>query len=228
LVKPIDKRPRRNRVDPWGELHAHPARGTLMGNRGCLHNADGEIIRHHVGRRWITCRLAFKGRRRALMQPGRYTELFFLDEATALAAGHRPCAECRRQHYVEFLAALRRGNPTLAPSIRSADALDAALHAARWQEGQRVTFTAPLRELPPGVILLAQDEARHSHPAAAAPLLLGMDGQLWHWHMDGYRAAPRLSPSMRVTVLTPAPTVHALAAGYAVDLSPLDRLIRSP
>lgn len=203
--------PRRNRVDPWGNLHADPARGTLMGNRGCLHDAGGTIIRHHVGRRWIACRLHFKGRRRPLMQPGRYTELFFLDEATALAAGHRPCAECRRAAYVDFLAAFKRGNPAWAEQITGADALDAALHRARRQNGQRVTFHAPLGDLPPGVMLL--------EPISAAPLLMDATGQLWRWHFSGYTPGPTLPTATRVTILTPAPTVNAIAAGYRVGWS---------
>ena len=92
--------PLQNRVTPLGELIADPARGLVYGNRGCLHDATGRIRRTFAVKRWIACRLEFKGRRRSpLLQPGRYTELFFLDEATAFAAGHRPCAECRREDY---------------------------------------------------------------------------------------------------------------------------------
>ena len=81
-----------NRVNPFGELFATPARGTLMGNRGgVIHNAAQQIVRQYRSRQWITCKLEFKGRRRKVMTPGLYTELFFLDEAVALAAGHRPC-----------------------------------------------------------------------------------------------------------------------------------------
>src|SRR5258707_3661680 len=95
-----------NRVNPWGELFRTPARGTMMGNRGrTLHNAQQEIVRSYGGKRWICCLLEFKGRRRQIMSPGQYTELFFLDEATAFAAGHRPCAECRRERYKAFRAA---------------------------------------------------------------------------------------------------------------------------
>src|SRR5690349_17975636 len=115
--------PRRNRVTPVGELIATPERGLVFGNRGCLHDAQGRIRRTHAVKRWIGCRLEFKGRRRVpLMGPGHYTELFFLDEATAFAAGHRPCAECRRADYDRTLALL--GEP-------GADALDARLHAER-------------------------------------------------------------------------------------------------
>jgi hypothetical protein len=95
--------PLQNRVTPLGELVADPARGLVYGNRGCLHDETGRIRRRYNGRRWIACRLEFRGwRRRPLMQPGRFTELFFLDEATALAAGHRPCALCRRGDYDHF------------------------------------------------------------------------------------------------------------------------------
>ena len=96
--------PRRNRVTPLGDLVADSARGLVYGNRGCLQDPTGRIVRGYQVKRWIACRLRFKDRRRSpLMQPGRFTELFFLDEATALAAGHRPCAECRREDYVLFL-----------------------------------------------------------------------------------------------------------------------------
>ena len=115
--------PRQNRVSPLGELIATPARGLVYGNRGCLHDAEGRIRRHHASRRWIACRLRFRGWHRApLMQPGRFTELFFLDEATAFAAGHRPCALCRREDYDRFRALL--GEP-------GADAIDVRLHEER-------------------------------------------------------------------------------------------------
>src|ERR1700739_433376 len=95
--------PLQNRVNPSGVIFASPARGTLMGHRGgVLHNPQGESVRQYASRRWITCLLEFKGRHRVVMSPGRYTELFFLDEAVALAAGHRPCAECRRARVNDF------------------------------------------------------------------------------------------------------------------------------
>ena len=99
-----DPVPRQNRVTPLGELIADPARGLVYGNRGCLHDGAGRIRRRYNGKRWIACRLSFRGWHRApLMQPGRFTELFFLDEATAFAAGHRPCALCRREDYDRFV-----------------------------------------------------------------------------------------------------------------------------
>lgn len=100
-----------NRVDPFGKIHAVGARGTLMGNRGgCFHRDDKTLKpTHWASRQWIVCELEFKGRRRTLMSPGRYTELFFLDEATALAGGHRPCFECRRERATAFVDAVVRG-----------------------------------------------------------------------------------------------------------------------
>src|SRR3954462_9703874 len=119
---------RRNRVSPLSELIATPARGLVYGNRGCLHDEEGRIRRRYNGRRWIACRLRFKDWHRApLLQPGKFTELFFLDEATAFAAGHRPCALCRREDYNRFLALWQR----MHPGQPGADAVDAQLHEER-------------------------------------------------------------------------------------------------
>src|SRR6187401_1669821 len=121
--------PLRNRVTPLGELVADPARGLVYGNRGCLHDADGRIRRVYQVRRWIACRLEFRGRRRwPLQRPGRFTELYFLDEATAFAAGHRPCAECRRSDYERFQEVWRDGH---AGASSRADDMDLVLHAER-------------------------------------------------------------------------------------------------
>src|SRR5438270_2559242 len=99
-----------------------------MGNRGVLHNAEREVVRDWQVRRWIACRLEFRGRHRQVMTPGTWTELFFLDEATALAAGHRPCAECRHADFRTFQAAWRAAFPQ---TDTHADVLDAVLHAER-------------------------------------------------------------------------------------------------
>ena len=115
--------PLQNRVDPFGRIVAVAARGTLMGNRGCLHDDHDHPVRQYQGRRWIICVLDFKGRRRKPMPPGQYTSLFFLDEATALAAGHRPCAECQRERFNAFRAHWAAGNPERAGSAAGLDAL---------------------------------------------------------------------------------------------------------
>jgi hypothetical protein len=180
-----------NRVTPLGELVADPARGLVYGNRGCLHDEHGRIRRAFAGKRWIACRLEFKGRqRRALMQPGRYTELFFLDEATAFAAGHRPCAECRREDYVRF--------SSLWPGPTGADAIDARLHNERL--GPRTT--APLASSPNGTFVLVGD----------APYLV-LDDRLLRWSPSGYARAIRRPPGAAI-VITPPSLVAVLAAGW--------------
>lgn len=195
--------PRQNRVTPFGELIATPARGTLMGNRGCLHDADQRIRRPFVGKRWIVCLLEFKGRRRPVMAPGRYTELFFLDEATALAAGHRPCAECQRDRYLLFRDHWAGANRASAPS---ADDIDRALHGERL-DGQRAkrTYAERLSRLPAGA-MVADDEG-HAY--------LVRDAAVARWTPGGYATALRVA-DRSLRVLTPPSIVRAIAHGYPV------------
>ncbi|MDG4649290.1 hypothetical protein P6F26_12615 [Roseibacterium sp. SDUM158017] len=195
-----------NRVLPTGEIVADPARGTLMGNRGILHDADRRLgtprWRHKA---WICCVLSFKERKRRPMSPGRYTELFFLDEAVALAAGHRPCAECRRAGFEAFRTAWRGATGQAA---RAAD-IDAALHPARvTRRRAQVRHEAEAAALPDGAFVLMPD----------GPCLVAGDCLLPH-APNGYGPA-RARPTGRVTVLTPAPVVAALAAGYRPELHP--------
>jgi hypothetical protein len=187
----------RNRVTPLGELVADPARGLVYGNRGCLHDADGRIRRRFAGRRWIACRLRFRGwHRSALLQPGRFTELFFLDEATALAAGHRPCALCRRADYDRFAALLGGGG---------ADAIDARLHAERVARDGRRLHGAPFDALPDGAFVLAD----------GAPWLLLGDALL-RWSPSGY-GERRSRPAGTARLITPP----ALLAWLRADAEPL-------
>ena len=190
--------PHRNRVTPFGEIVAIPERGTLMGNRGVIHADDGSHKREWQVRRWIACRLEFKGRRRAVRQPRRWTELFFLDEATALAAGHRPCAECRREDY-------RRWQAAWPGEDAHADAMDLVLHADRLDGRAKRTYDARLGELPDGVMV---------ERGGAAFLVAG--GALHAWTAAGYGAAEAAAPDGRVRVLTPRSTVATIARGYAV------------
>jgi hypothetical protein len=192
--------PLRNRVTPLGELIATPERGLVYGNRGCLHDAAGEIRRSYANRRWIACRLSFRGRRRSpLMAPGRFTELFFLDEATALAAGHRPCAECRREDYNRF------GELWLAlhPGQIGADVIDEQLHGERIASGKRLLHESPYRELPDGTFVL---EAGGPH------LVLGR--QLLSWSAGGYRDPLRRPRNGCATVITPPSLVAVLRSGW--------------
>ncbi len=164
--------PLQNRVTPDGELVATAARGTIFGNRGgCFHRPDGTLRpRHWANRQWICCVLEFKNRRRTLLQPGLYTELFFLDEATAFAAGHRPCFECRRADARQFAALWAKAHALDATP--SAPAMDVTLHAERLaDDGRKRTAVRPLASLPDGAIIRYQDApssgARHETFAVA-------------------------------------------------------------
>ena len=202
--------PLRNRVTPFGELITTSARGAWMGNRGRLHDAERQIVRRVVRsyRAWVTCVLDFRGRRRTVMAPGRYTELFFLDEATALAAGHRPCGECRRADYVRFKTVWVAGNPGrgLAANMPIA-ALDRELGRDRLDpDGRQRTIVGDLDTLPDGVFVTLGD------PSEA---LLLWRGGLWPWSAARYGAARPRPAGAQVTILTPASTVAAIVAGYA-------------
>ena len=192
----------RNRVTPTGEIVADPARGLVYGNRGCLHDGAGRIRRAYAVRRWIACRLEFKGRRRApLFQPGRYTELFFLDEATAFAAGHRPCALCRREDYVRFVEIWRETHR--GPS--NADAIDARLHDERLEtdsRGQR-HHAAPMSDLPDGTFVLRGGE----------PFLV-LGSSLLRWTNAGYAERSPRPDEERATVITPPSLVEVLRTGW--------------
>ncbi|HEY0804145.1 MAG TPA: hypothetical protein VGD84_03735 [Pseudonocardiaceae bacterium] len=193
--------PLRNRVTPSGELIATEHRGTMYGNRGVLHNDDLVLVRRHQVRRWLVCVLEFRGRQRPIMRPRRYTELFFLDEAVALAAGHRPCAECRYVDYQLFRTAW-----TAALGLRSkpgADDIDLVLHAQRGLvDGVRTTHRAPLADLPDGVFIAWHSEYWLLH-----------NGNLHLWTPAGY--TERRKPfDGSASVLTPRSTVDTIRTGY--------------
>jgi hypothetical protein len=201
--------PRQNRVTPFGDIVAVPERGTLMGNRGCLHDDAGRIRRPWQVRRWIACVTEFKGRKRQLMTPGHYTELFFLDEATALAAGHRPCAECRRNRFNAFCKAWSAASKQ--SSLPTADEIDHRLHAERVNpDRSKRCFTARLAELPDRVMV------RHDAWDDTAHLVVG--DQLLAWSAGGYTGRVARPDDLEVEVLTPESTVRAIRAGYAPDL----------
>jgi hypothetical protein len=205
--------PLQNRVAPTGEIVADPARGLLMGNRGCLHGPDRRLgAARWRSKLWICCVLAWKGVRRDPMPPGRWTALFFLDEATALAAGHRPCAYCRRADFAAFAEAWRaaHGPPDGRERPRAAE-IDARLHAERVDPRTRRQLTRPAvaGELPDGVMVRA---------GGAPGLLAG--GAVLPWTFAGYLAPVPLPPATRVELLTPPATVAAIAAGYRPLLHP--------
>jgi len=188
--------PLQNRVTPLGELVAVEARGLVYGNRGCFHDDEGRIRARYPTRRWIACRLEFKGWHRGpLLRPGRFTELFFLDEATALAAGHRPCALCRRADYDALLELWRE----LHPGEVGADAIDERLDAERrLADSRRRIHDATLDELPDGAFVLLENE----------PWLV-RGTELRRWTPSGY--AERVDrPSGRAALLTPPSLVELL------------------
>ena len=197
-----------NRVTPLGELVADPSRGLVYGNRGCLHDETGRIRRRYNGKRWIGCRLEFRGwLRRPLLQPGRFTELFFLDEATAFAAGHRPCALCRREDYLRLVELWRQ----LHPGQIGADAIDAQLHSERVAPGTHAQLhhRARLDELPDGAFILSDGAPR---------LVLG--SKLLDWTPAGYaERAPR--PGDGEAVLVTPPSLVAVLRGGWEPLVPL-------
>lgn len=198
-----------NGVDPRGRIEATCPSAALLGNRGILHDEHGAIRRAWANKAWVTCALSFKGRnRKPLMQPGRYSELFFLDEATAFAAGHRPCAECRRERHDAFRAAWFATNN---PAGKSISEIDRSLHLERVtaERGKR-TFRAPLADLPPGVMI--------EH--AGDPYLVWRRGPL-RWTPQGYDAqgAPP-QPAAMVDVLTPVSVVAIFRAGFSPEVHP--------
>ena len=195
--------PRQNRVTPLGELIATPERGLVYGNRGCLHDDQGRIRRRYNGKRWIACRLRFKDSRRSpLLQAGRFTELFFLDEATAFAAGHRPCALCRRADYEAFLE---------LADASGADEIDARLHDERVDPETRTQRRHPaaLDDLPDGSFVVHDGE----------PCLV-RDARLLAWSPGGYaRAVPRPS-AVDTALLTPPSLVEVLRRGWEPSAVP--------
>lgn len=209
--------PRPNRVTPFGEIIATPERGTFMGNRGLLHDDQGRIVRRWDVKRWLVCLLEFRGRHRQVMTPGLYTELFFLDEATALAAGHRPCAECRRPRYVDYCNAWKAVYPMAEGERLGADEIDRQLHADRTNSDRsKRTFTAQLDELPDGVFVTLPESENQAY-------LIG-GPRLFPWSPGGY-GPPRPRPQgVQATVLTPRSNVAMIQAGYHPEVHASARL----
>jgi hypothetical protein len=191
--------PLQNRVTPYGEVVALPGRGEMMGNRGILHDEFRQIVRSFAVKRWIACVLEFRGRKRTVMTPHRYTELFFLDEAAGLSAGHRPCAECRRADYNRFRTFWARSIAT----PNDADSMDLRLHAGRLDGKRKRTYYAELPSLPDGTYAVWESR----------PHLLWGDS-LFEWSDAGYKKRVARARGGEVEVLTPRAIVEILAAGY--------------
>jgi hypothetical protein len=203
--------PLQNRVTPDGSIIAHPARGTMMGNRGgCLHSPDKVLgVRRWITPQWICCLLQFKGRHREVMSPDRYTELFFLDEATALAAGHRPCFECRREDAMEFarLWSIAAGSQHAARA-RAGD-IDRTLHAERLEaDGRKRTWLAALCNLPDGAMIRLADGTS----------CLVQSDRLLVWSASGYGGPRHRRSREHVEVLTPPGITAVMRLGYRPKL----------
>ncbi|MBV8732727.1 MAG: hypothetical protein JO336_23190, partial [Acidobacteriia bacterium] len=191
-----------------------------MGNRGgALHNDQREIVRPYKDRRWIACVLEFRGRKRSVMTPNRYTELFFLDEAVAFSAGHRPCFECRRKRFLAFQDAWQRARQQSEPP--RAMEMDAELHCARIQgRAAKVTYQAPLDSLPNGTFIElapAALQSRDREGAVAAPCLIWNDA-VYLWTPQRYTQKRTRPRGISVTVLTPRPIVECFRAGYIPEI----------
>lgn len=197
-----------NRVTPFGEILALPERGLFTGNRGIIHDPATKTLlpRRWTGKAWIVCLCEYKGMRRQVMGGRSWTELFFLDEATALAAGHRPCFFCRREAANFFRASWAKGNHVAPPG---APAMDRVLHAERLDGKAKRRHPLPGRigDLPEGTMIAVGDEA-----------FATLHGRLFRWTPAGYQAVAT-SPK-DAQLLTPPSTVKALAAGYRPVLHP--------
>lgn len=200
--------PIQNRVDAWGRMHAVAAHGAFMGNRGHLHDESRKLVRRFQHKRWVTCALSFEGRKREIWGPRTYSELFFLDEATAFSAGHRPCAECRRARYNEFKAAWLAANAHLVLGSRGAiDEIDALIHQERVDPGGKKSYTAAASSLPNGTVVVHLGVPR---------VVLG--GRLLQWSFDGYSDPMPIEGVMEVAVLTPKSVAAAFAQGFVPQI----------
>lgn len=198
-----------NRVEPFGNIIVTSARGSFLGNRGVIHNASRQIVRPYKHKAWIICQLEFKGRHREVMTPDRWTELFFLDEATALAAGHRPCFECRKEDAKRFKECWIKGNPeygfTMKTSIKE---IDEVMHRERMSaDNKKVFHQRKSSEIPNGAFVEIDNE----------PYLM-RNGALHHWTPFGYDPTIDLKTSV-LSVINPKSTVNTLLAGYQVRVS---------
>jgi hypothetical protein len=199
-----------NRVDPRGDLIRTPARGAWTGNRGVIHDEHQHIVRPFKLKVWLICQLEFKGRQRLVMTPDRWTELFFLDEATAFSAGHRPCAECRRMAFNRFKHCWITANPEYGFTEKTPIwKIDEVLHKERInRSAKKITFTDSVNNLPAGAFIWYND----------APYLFA-DGLFFRWEPQGYGEGVALSGVDRVEVLTPRSAVNAFRAGYKPQMS---------
>ena len=208
--------PLQNRVTPTGEIVATPHRGLFTGNRGIIHDPATKTLlkKRWSSPAWITCLCEFRGWRRPVMGRRSWTELFFLDEATAFAAGHRPCFFCRRDDANRFRSCWEQGNGVT--DIRAKE-MDAVLHRERLERSKKRLhpLPAPVEKLPDGVMVQQGDDS-----------FLIVQGRVLQWSMEGYREAE--STIDNALLITPPSTLRAFSAGYQPVLHPSARCVSSP
>jgi hypothetical protein len=199
-----------NRVDPFGNIIKTPYRGAWLGNRGVIHNDKKEIVRPFKIKAWITCALAFRGRHREVMMPDRWTELFFLDEATAFSAGHRPCFQCRYKDHQRFKTFWLKGNPQYGFTMKTPIAkIDDIIQSERIAaDKSKVMYEEDLKALPDGTFVKYHNQ----------PYLLNKH-QLFLWSPAGYEQGIPLPKTDKVTVLTPRSIVNMFSAGYVPHIA---------
>ncbi|WP_259068092.1 hypothetical protein HDF24_17850 [Mucilaginibacter sp. X4EP1] len=199
-----------NRVDPFGDIIKTEARGLWMGNRGILHNEHKKLQRQFKLKAWITCKLQFNSRKREVMAPNRYTELFFMDEATSFAAGHRPCFECRREDYKVFKTLWLKGNPEYNFDEKtSIQKIDDIIHAERMKaDKSKVTFDERPENLPDGTFILYNGQ----------PYLVS-GGFIYLWSPFGYKGGIVLPDVATLPVLTPRSIVNTFRVGYSPQIA---------
>ena len=208
--------PRRNRVDPFGDLHAAAARGLFTGNRGCLVDDSGLVKRHHAGSLWIICETTYQDWKHPLNAPGTWTPLFFLDDSVGLAAGHRPCGLCRRVDYVRYRDAVARSRVSKVP-LRASD-LNRSLAAERLRGGRglvrsrdRILWSSPIDDLPAGTVIFDAETCETD---------LVTERYLQRFAFAGWERPIARPRGINVAVLTPPTSVAALSNGYLPDLHP--------
>jgi len=202
--------PLQNRVDPWGQLNANISRGSLMGNRGILHNEEKVIVTQSRHKNWVTCKLEFQGIKRGIFSPNSYSELFFLDEATAFSAGHSPCAACRRDRFKAFKLAWCKANlDTTSANQVGITEIDNHLHLERAiRSGQKQSYQALFQDLPTGTFIDIEGKS-----------YLLWNKQLHLWSFNGYtKTSMTLEPSAQVKVLTPSSIVKIFHQGFLPEV----------
>lgn len=195
-----------NRVTPFGELKSINARGEFLGNRGILHNDEKQIVKQWRHKAWVTCSLEYQGIQREIFSKGNYSELFFLDEATALSAGHRPCGDCRRERLKEFKLLWQQANSEDGDtSGTKVELIDTQMHAERtMRDGTKVTYQTKLGELPDGAFISIDGIA-----------LLKWNNKLFEWSASGYTERFETFPEeLVVDVLTPRSVIGVIKSGY--------------